>query len=274
MNEETGLSGLDFSKSEHYTLSVHLCTDHFFFSVYNPLRNRHFNFMRCETDETLSLTANVKRIFESQEFLNHRFKRVNIVLETERYAFIPFELFEEELSEELLSYGLTPQDNEKTLHTILPKCNIAALFGMDRFTYSWLTEQYPNAYFYCQMAPLAEYFCSKNRMMDAPELYAVIQEETVNILGFSRGGVILANTFKYLSAEDLTYYLLSVWQQLELQPHRHKLFLYGNSSHGEESKKLLRRFIRHLECPKLPEGVFGPASPHQSFTLQALYLCE
>lgn len=274
MNEDISLSGLDFTKSERYTLSVHLCTDSFFFSVYNPLRNNHFSFMRQETDETISLTANIKRIFERHELLNHTFKRVNIVLETERYAFIPFELFEDEQSEELFSYSLTHQDNEKILHTILPKCNIAALFGMDRFTYSWLTDQFPKAYFYCQMAPLAEYFCSKNRMMDAPELYAVVQEETVNIFGFNRGGVILANTFNYLSAEDLTYYLLSVWQQLELQPYAHKLFLYGDSPSLEESRKILRKFIRHVESPKLPENIFGPAKTSQSFTLQALYLCE
>ncbi len=274
MNEDNSLSGLDLTKSEHYTLSVHLCMDGFYFSVYNPLRGNHFSFMRAQTDETLSLTANVKRVFEQHDFLNQPFKRVNIIVETDRYACIPFEMFEEEQSEELFSYTHTPLENEKIRHSILPKCNITALFGMDRFAYSWLTDLYPRAHFYCQIAPLAEYFCSKNRMKEAPELFTVLHEETFHVLGLNRGNLILANTFHYLSAEDLTYYLLSVWQQLELQPSLHKLFIYGESSHKEEAVKRLLKFIRHIENPSLPEGVFGSTQTNQTFTLQALYLCE
>ncbi len=274
MNKEANLTGINFTQSEQCTLSVHLCMDAFFFSVYNPLRSSHFSFMRCETDETLSLTANVKQIFESHEFLNRPFKRVNIVLETDRYTLIPFELFEDDQAEELFAYSHTSQDNEKILHRILPKCNVAILFGMDRFTYSWLTDRYPKALFCCQIAPLAEYFCSKNRVTDTSELYTVIQENTVNVLGFNRGGVILTNTFHYLSAEDLTYYLLSVWQQLELQPHSHPLFLHGESSHRKAAEQILQKFLRHVESPELPATIFGAKQPEQSFTLQALYLCE
>lgn len=274
MSEELSFPGLDFSRSGQYTLFVHLCTDAFFFSIYNPLRSNHFHFLRQETDETLSLTANVKQVFERHGFLHHPFKRVNVVLETNRYTFIPFELFQEEQAQGLFTYSQSEQENEKVLHTLLPKCNIAALFGMDRFTYAWLTDFYPEAHFYGQMAPLAEYFCSQSRMTEVPELHVVIQEETINVLGFNRGRVVLANTFSYLSAEDLVYYLLAVWQQLELQPATHQLFVYGNSTHRAEAVEKLKRFIRHVETPELPRSIFGPKSENQSFTLQTLYLCE
>lgn len=274
MSEDRILSELDFSQPKQYTLSVHLCTDAFFFSIYDPSGNKRFTCLRYETDETISLTANVKQIFESHEFLNYPFKRVNIVLETSRYTLIPFELFEDEQAEKLFAYSQTEQDNEKVLHTILPKCNIALLFGMDRFTYSRLTDRYPEAYFYCQMAPLAEYFCSQSRVTDAPELYAVLHETGVNVFAFNRGGLILANTFKYLSGEDLTYYILSIWQKLELQPKNHRLFLCGEATYTGNARQKIAKFIRHIESLKLPESIFGAPHENQSFTLQALHLCE
>ena len=126
MTEVDNFEALDFAKSKHYTLSIHLCMDAFYFSVQSPLNASDTDqnspirklWLRRETDETLSLTANVKQIFQREHFLNHSFKRVNFVIETARYSLIPFELFEDEQGAEMRKYTLTPQDNECELHCI------------------------------------------------------------------------------------------------------------------------------------------------------------
>lgn len=274
MTEVDNFEALDFAKSKHYTLSIHLCMDAFYFSVQSPLNASDTDqnspirklWLRRETDETLSLTANVKQIFQREHFLNHSFKRVNFVIETARYSLIPFELFEDEQGAEMRKYTLTPQDNECELHCILPRSNVAIAFGMDKFTHAWLLDLYPDARFYCQLAPLAEFFCTQNREKDAPELYAEVHANTMNLMSFNRGILSLANTFTYQNEEDLCYYLLSVWQSLDLQPTRHHLHLAGSPTLLKEALPKLRRFLRFVTLTE--------SSENESFTLKCLNQCE
>ena len=70
---------IDFTKSKQYTLSIRLSTDGFSFSIYNPIHDNSLSTIEKETDTSLSLTANLKATFRESDFLNHSYKRVNIM---------------------------------------------------------------------------------------------------------------------------------------------------------------------------------------------------
>ena len=70
----------DFTKSEQYTLSIRLSTDGFSFSIFNPLGDGELSFHEHQVDTSLSLTANLKQAFREVEWLNHSFRRVNVLM--------------------------------------------------------------------------------------------------------------------------------------------------------------------------------------------------
>ena len=65
---------IDFSKSEQYTLSIRLSADGFSFSVFNPLNEGELFFFDRKVEESLSLTANLKRTFREVEWLKHPYR--------------------------------------------------------------------------------------------------------------------------------------------------------------------------------------------------------
>ena len=102
----------DFTKSEQYTLSIRLSTDGFSFSIFNPLGDGELSFHEHEVDTSLSLTANLKQAFREVEWLNHSFRRVNVLMANKRFTFIPLEFFEDEQTETVFYHNHPKQDNE------------------------------------------------------------------------------------------------------------------------------------------------------------------
>ncbi len=123
---------IDFSKSEQYTLSIRLSTDCFMLSVYNPISGENFTFTEWSVDETLSLTANLKKMFRELEWISHTFRRVNILMADKRFALVPLEFFEDEQTEMLFYHSHSARENELVQYNILRKNNAVVLFGMDK----------------------------------------------------------------------------------------------------------------------------------------------
>ena len=163
---------IDFTKSKQYTLSIRLSTDGFSFSIYNPIHDDSLSIIEKEIDASLSLTANLKAVFHESDFLNHPYKRVNIMMASKRFTIVPLDLFEEEQAELLFYHNHQKRENETVLYNILRKNNVAVIFGIDKSAQIFLNEQYPEARFYSQSTPFIDYFSVKSRLGRCMLLYA------------------------------------------------------------------------------------------------------
>lgn len=258
------IENTDFSKSEQYTLSIRLSTDGFSFSVLNPLGEDGLSFYDYKIDESLSITANLKRTFRDVEWISLPYRRVNVLMASKRFTLIPLEFFEDEQAETVFHHNHPQRDNELIQYNILHKNSIVVLFGMDKSVCSFLHEQHPDARFYSQSSPLIEYFASKSRLGNNRKLYAYLQKEAINVYGYERGRLLLANSFACKETADRIYYLLYAWKQLGLEQERDELYINGDLSDKETLLPELRRFIRQV-------FIMNPAA---NIDLQAINLCE
>ena len=106
---------IDFTKSKQYTLSIRLSTDGFSFSIYNPIHDDSLSIIEKEINASSSLTANLKTLFHESDFLNHPYKRVNIMMAGKRFTIAPLELFEEEQAELLFYHNHQKKENPSVL---------------------------------------------------------------------------------------------------------------------------------------------------------------
>ena len=237
---------IDFTKSKQYTLSIRLSTDGFSFSIYNPIHDDSFSVIEKEIDTSLSLTANLKNDFHESDFLSYSYKRVNIMMANKRFTMIPLELFEEEQAELLFYHNHQKRENETVIYNILKKNNVVVIFGIDKSTYAFLNEQYPEARFYSQSTPLIEYFSIKSRLGNSKKMYASVRKDAIDIYCFERGQLLLANSFECMQTEDRIYYLLYVWKLLEFNQERDELHLTGTLSDKETLMNELKKFIMQV----------------------------
>ena len=255
---------IDFTKSKQYTLSIRLSTDGFSFSIYNPIHDDSLSIIEKEIDTSLSLTANLKAVFHESDFLNHPYKRVNIMMASKRFTIAPLDLFEEGQAELLFYHNHQKKENETVLYNILRKNNVAVIFGIDKSAQTFLNEQYPEARFYSQSTPFIDYFSVKSRLGNSKKMYASVRKDGIDIYCFERGHLLLANSFECTHTEDRIYYLLYVWKQLEFNQERDELHLTGILPEKDVLMSELKKFI-------LQVFIMNPAT---NIDMQALLTCE
>ena len=255
---------LDFNKTEQYSLSIRLSTDGFSFSVFNPLEEDEPWIDSRAVDESLSLTANLKRTYRDIDWLNLPFNRVNILFASKRFTLIPLDFFEDEQAETVFYHNFPSRENEQVLYNILHANNVVVLFGMDRTAYAFLREKHPQVKFYSQAAPLIEYFVGRSHLGNSRKMYVNLCKETAGVYCYERCRLLLANTFPCSETADRIYYLLYVWKQLGFDQERDELHLSGLLNEKELLLSELRKYIQQVFV----------MNPSEHIDLYAISQCE
>ena len=260
------MTNIDFSKSGQYTLSIRLSADGFSFSIHRSSSNDDFFYAEYPVNVSYSMTANLKKMIQATEELKHAYGQVNILIDTQRFTTVPFDLFEDEQTETLFYHNFQQRENETVLCNILGKSNVALLFGMDKHAHQLLGEQFPNARIFACVCPLIEHFTQKSRDNNQRSLYAYFQPNLMIVFAFDKNRLLLVNTFHCKQTSDQVYYMLYVWQQLGFSQEKDQLYLTGKMDNPEELVTELNKFLRQVTPLPLLNNL--------PFDIQTLMTCE
>lgn len=253
-NDRTGLP----------TLSICLSTDGFSFSVGTPADGSPAAVTEKEVDDTLSMTANLKRIFREEGWTEHPFGRIRVLTGGGRFTLMPLELFEDEQADTVFYHNLPARENEEVHYNILHRSNVVVLFGIDKSACNFLREQADEVTFYAQSTPLIERFASESARATQHRVYVHLHRHALEVYAFERSNLLMANSQACTQPADRLYYLLYLWKQLELDAEKDGMYLCGELPDKEALAGPLRKFIRHV-------SVMEPAA---HIDLQAITSCE
>ena len=256
---------IDLNKSEQYILSIRLSADGFSFSIHHP-QQEEISYSLYEVNSSYSMTANVKKMLATTEELGRSYQTVNVLIDTPRFTLVPFDLFEDEQTEEFFHLNFLKKENETILCNILGKNNVALLFGVDKHTHQLLAEQFPQARIFASISPLLEHFHTRSRENDTKNLYVHFHASQMDVFAFDKGKLLLTNTFQCKQTPDKVYYMLYIWQQLGFSQEKDQLWLAGNIEAEEELMTELNKFIRNVKT--------FPKKENLSFDIQTLMICE
>ena len=259
------MTTVDFTKSEQYTLSIRLSADGFSFSIYHPQNKDEHYEASYAVNSSYSLTANIKEMFVATDAFKYTYRQVNVLIDTQRYTPVPFDLFEDEHAETLFYHNFTKDDHEIVLCNILGKSNVALLFGMDKYAHQLLTEHFPKVHFFACISPIIEHLTIESRPSNCRKMYAHFKKNKMEVLAFDKGKLLFTNMFHCKLTVDQVYYLLYIWQQLGFNQTKDQLELIGTF----EKEALLTELHKFLKYVRL--------FPHQqtlSFDIQTLMICE
>lgn len=228
-------------------LSIRLSTDGFSFYIYNPRRNAYSLTLSREVNDSISLTANLKKEYQELEFLQHDFLRVNIVVSGSRFTYVPNELFETGEAETIFHYNQQHHDNEVVIANPLKNSNATVLFGIDHSTQTFVNEHFHSAVFYSQSALLCDIFCAKSRGGDIKKMYVSLRGDGIDLFAFENGSLLIANSFDTNRDADNIYYILATWQQLGLDQEKDELHLFGVGEGNNTIVPELKRFIKSVD---------------------------
>lgn len=246
---------LETEKTGQYILLIRIEPEGFCFAAYNPAVNGSFTSYRILVNKNEDLLKVLEEAVYEDPVLLCPFQKIYILLQTERFTFVPQILETEGETEPYYHYCHTEKE-ENILENRLEKNGIYNLFGIDKDLYAFLQRTFDNPMILHHLSPLCEYFYTKSRLGNNGKMYVNLQKKQIDILCFNKKGLLLANTFPYEHINDGAYHILNVWQQIGLDQMRDEVQLAGESEPKKMITHILQEYISYVIPSVFPAQLF------------------
>lgn len=177
--------------------------------------------------------------FFNQPELNILSENVIILIENSAWQLIPDELFREENMNELFELEFGKSENEKLKFILLPKWGMHLVYRVPGVMIDFFEGKYPEAVTEHHVARLLKKRIEKTENA----VYACLRKGSTDLLVIKDSMLQLANSFECKTNEDVCYFILNTYEQLELSTESVTLNIISDNTVNEELIKLLNSYI-------------------------------
>lgn len=266
---------LNANSSEKYIMSIRLRPDGLSFSAYNPLETGSFFYRDKIFERNVSFMDNLKDFFFENEVLSYPFKQTYILCEEVPYTLIPKEVSQEHTTLEFLKFNFTSFTGRGISNT-LKELPIEIIFGVEEELYEFCCRSLLDPHFIHSITPLLTYWRKVNTLSSRKQMFIYLYNQHVDIVCLEEGRLLFANTFKFKHINDILYYILYVWKQLEMDQEEDQLRVAGESDIRTKIIKILHNYIRSVTISEAPSEVYlwGTEAIQAPLDLLILSICE
>lgn len=261
--------------TSQYTLMLRITANEMQYVYYRPTEDDSMVSHRVSLPQGEGYAQAVEQAIYSHEELLQSYKRVYVVIASTHFVIVPDEVAT--LSDNTpLWHEMYKDVDEYVVESRMPHTGAVMLWGADNRLVSFINRTFDNPTLLHPLIPLCEYFYRKSRIGNQSKMYVHLQQGRMDVVCYSREGLLLANTYDYRHVNDAAYHVLNVWKHLELNQRNDEVQLVGDSTTRRELSALLRNYILTVVPVIFPSHchVLGGDAMHIPFDLTALSLCE
>ena len=124
---------------------------------------------------------------------------------------------------------------------------------------------------------LIESLIHQFKLQPGERIYISIQKKSFDVTILESKHLKFFNSFSYRATEDLIYYLLFTFEQLQLNPNETPLIIFGEIEEDSEVYKLLYKYIRNISFTKETQTIttalflIRPKSISSTYFLTSIY---
>lgn len=211
-------------------------------------------------------------------------KSIRIAIKEIDFSLIPKGLFEKEHLKDYLKVnsGLPNAAPENGLYYYNQKSTDAVnIFCTDKKIIDWFTRQYPGKAITIihHTSPLIEGIMFDGKDESEKSVYVQVENGFLTGLVKSTRGLEFCNSFYYSTTEDFVYFVMFVYHQLNLNPDKTPLVLFGEIAPDSEVFRKLYKYIRFVNFGEKPSSLsfsyhFDEIFDHRFFDLYSMHFCD
>jgi len=261
---------LTIDNSGKYILSIRLRPGGLSISGYIPSGPGSFFIRDIKFDSGISYISSLKELFFSNEMFTWNYRAVNILIMSPQYTMIPSSIFEEKKAEKILSFNFSVPETH-ALTNIFKEEQATILFGIEKEVYEFCTRSFIDPAFLHYMTPKVRLW---SNISTGKRMYASNHDKFTDIICYDDNKLIFSNTFHTVQVEDILYYILHVWRQIEFDQEKDQLFFDGENERHRIAE-LLRTYIRCVTLSDIPSEAYllGTSIKQAPTDIIALALC-
>lgn len=261
-------------------LLVHIGLETFQYAVIDAVRDQIKVLAEFEIPEFTSqneLVEAIEDLQESTKLFRYSFNKIKVSYDTFNYTFVPSELY---LPEDENEYGkfVKPSAHSKLLVNQIRSVNIKNIGAIDSDLVAAVNRIFHAPKICNQASPFVEGI-KKLAGADRESFFIDVKARHIQIGIIKNSKLLFYNIFECISADEFTYFLLIVIEQLGIDPKQIHVFLSGNISEADEFYERTRQYFSHISFTDTRQLIkYGDkletVPPHTYFSLISLDLCE
>ena len=185
--------------------------------------------------------------FFNQPELDILSENVSILLENNAWQLIPDELFREENMNDLFEMEFGKSDDELLKYMLMPKWGMHLVYRVPAVMIGFFEEKYSEVVFEHHISRLLK----KSIVKSAEAVYANLRKDAVDIFAVKGSMLHLAGTFEVKTNEDISYFILNVYEQLELDTESFTLNIITENNVNEELVKMIGDYVVNIKSSKI-----------------------
>lgn len=249
---------LDLNSTNLYHLSIQVSLDGFSFCILNSVNNKFIVLKHFPFDYKINpdiIFEKVERIISKEELLNKKYKSVNAIYKSRKYTIIPSELFEIKNAKLYFENNHILSDLDELHYFKLKSIEATTLFAIPNQIANPIVNKFEDCKIYHHIYPLIEEALKASlQNPDNKFIYLNINNSYFDIISVLGGKLLMHNSFKYVTDNDILYYILFIIKQLNWNVSELNLQVIGNISKNKSIYKLLSSQFDHTKIIQLDKN--------------------
>ena len=267
----------------NYILTVQLSFHGLSFCILDAERHKYISLASYTFQRNIKagLIDQIEQVIESNDLLKEKFKSSRVIVESPDFTFIPEPLFEKEKASLYLEFNNNVEsDNTQIFSDKLINLEAYNVYAVPNMLVDAWQTYFPEAAVSHFLSSLIESLLIRYKNIPVENrLFAYVRSHYFDIVFIDGNRLKYCNSFMYRSKEDLAYFLIFVFEQLQLNPENVCLKLMGEIVKASVSFDFLYRYIRNIDFEGRNEHFkysyqFDELPGHSFYNLLNANLCE
>ncbi len=266
----------DINNTENYELSIQFFLNGFSFCIFDKIRQK---FILLERNNNFTNTNDIFNLISNNNYFKQKYSNIKIIVESAKSTLLPEGLFSDSNVKKIYNFNFDDINNKTVFYNKLKAAQAYNIFTIDNV----LLEKINNIYkynIYNQLSPYIESNLNfyKNKLQQ-PIVFINSSYDFFDILVIQNNKLILSNSYKYKTIEDFVFYVMYIYDQLNLNAEKIETKISGIIDVKTELYKLLKKYIKKISIPKRYKDftysyTFNQIKQQEFYNLFNLTLCE
>lgn len=195
------------------------------------------------------------------------------------HSIVPDPLFHKDSVNDILALtGASPEDSMNNMSELVPSIHAQFLYALPLNVQRVLEQRFGTIRFHSASAPFIECRLRENKFKQSPLVSVHVRPRYLDIMVSEGNELLFFNSFRYRTAEDFTYYILFVLEQLGLNPDTQAVEIFGEIEKSSSHWMLARKYVREIHAGNRCSGLeysygFDSIPSHLDYALFSLFMC-
>lgn len=228
-------------------LYIQVSLQQFSYCIKNQVNNQVVQFKSFPLDPYKTIEQQLDVFFDKEEDLRNGFQDVLVLHDNNLNTFVPTALFDEELTGSYLQYNTKVFPTDYFDYDSIADLKAENVYVPYVAFNNYFLDVFGSFTFHHIHTALVQHFLGKSVNNGNLECLIHIADNHFEVVLLKNKELVFFNSFEYQTKEDFIYYVLFVFEQLQLDPKKQAITLYGNTSTNSELYQIAYQFIQFVE---------------------------